>query len=301
MERPPDNREPFGFVDGISQPWIERVQPREATRIGGGKLARRRRTWQPLAIGEFVLGEVDEGADVSEGPAPEGLFRHGSFLVVRKLHQDVTRFNEWVEKLQGRHGLEEGAFVGRRRDGTPLATTVVGGDARNGFTFSDDPEGYVCPLTAHIRRVNPRDSLGFDGVPTNRHRMIRRGMPYAEAGERGLVFMALVARLDSQFELVQQQWLNDANPFRIGSGPDVIAGSWSGSRDAVVHSRRGPTVVRLDEPFVQTRGGDYFFVPAIAGLWAISQCPARQESSASACEPEGRRTTTAGMTGTVAG
>ena len=42
----------------------------------------------------------------------------------------------------------------------------------------DDAEGFQCPLGSHIRRGNPRDTLGFDvasGVAqSKRHRLIRR-------------------------------------------------------------------------------------------------------------------------------
>ena len=76
-------REPFGFRDGISQPRI--AEP-------GDK-------GQPDAIrvGEFLLGHEDE--DGSWGPAygPDKLWRHGAYLVYRKLHQDITAFHKFLD------------------------------------------------------------------------------------------------------------------------------------------------------------------------------------------------------------
>ena len=275
-----NGKEPFGFVDGVSQPWIERVHPNEPRRFGGGKLVRRKRglVWEPIALGEFILGETDEGDDVTPMPKPEEIFRGATFLVVRKLEQDVARFHRWSGEVAHAHPAlrddVEARLVGRYPDGTPLAwSRTRAGDPLNDFTFGADPEGFQCPMTAHVRRSNPRDGLGFDGVPAHRRRMIRRGMPYPDDdGEgEGLIFVAINARIEGQFEFVQSQWLNDGNPFRVGSAPDVIAGSWNGSRQVVIHHRDGPAVASLDRPFVRTRGGEYFVIPPMSGLWAIAQ------------------------------
>ena len=75
-------------------------------------------------------------------------------------------------------------MVGRWADGTPLELAPHKPDPRrisdNDFTYGDDMQGVRCPMGAHIRRMNPRDSLGFEGTLINRHRIIRRGMPYGE-------------------------------------------------------------------------------------------------------------------------
>jgi Dyp-type peroxidase family len=278
-------QEPFGFADGVSQPWIAGVHPRDPRRFGGGKLVRRRGrlTWEPIALGEFILGEVDEGEDIALVPTPSGVFRGATFLVIRKLDQDVRAFHAWTARAAGdrpwfRADLEE-KLVGRRRDGSPLAApSDLVGEPRNNFTFGLDPEGFDCPMSAHIRRANPRDGLGFDGEPANRRRMIRRGMPYRDPdGHEGLVFAAICASLLGQFEFVQRQWLNDGNPFRVGAAPDLIAGSWAGPRDVVVHDRNGPVVARVDHPFVRTRGGAYFVLPTIAGLWYLAASKGLEE------------------------
>ena len=53
----------------------------------------------------------------------------------------------------------------------------------------DDPEGLRCPIGAHIRRANPRAGLSSSTVSEEmivaRHRILRRGRPYAAAGADG--------------------------------------------------------------------------------------------------------------------
>src|SRR5207249_6922988 len=73
----PNEKEPFGFRDGISHPAIEGsgipgTNPRE----------------QPLKAGEFVLGYTDEMGGVQK-TVPELLGRNGTYIVFRKLHQRV--------------------------------------------------------------------------------------------------------------------------------------------------------------------------------------------------------------------
>ena len=109
----------------------------------------------PVAVGEFVLGYEDEGGVVPE--APEGIGFNGSYMVVRKLEQDVEGFWDFLR------GEAEGdavtsmdwlaaKIVGRWRDGTPLVRSPEGPDgdgaardALNDFTYGADPEGFRCP------------------------------------------------------------------------------------------------------------------------------------------------------------
>ena len=284
--------EHFGFADGISQPWIESVhRADDLDRRGGGKLGRRGR-WEQLAVGEFVLGQLDESQDVFPIPDPVSVFAGGSFVVIRKLEQDVRAFRGAVEDLAERFEVSttsiEERLVGRTRDGAPLAALPDDEPVRsNAFTYGLDPEGFHCPLGAHVRRANPRDALGFDAIPSNRRRMIRRSMPYGPVYDpadpmsddrpRGLMFVAVVTRLADQFEFVQRHWINDGDAFGLGRAPDVIAATWDdmhaidGGRTAVINDARRP-IVWPDVPVVvRTRGGDYFFAPSIAGLRALTR------------------------------
>lgn len=159
LDRDGPTREPFGFVDGVSQPII-----------------RGTRSWtadsDPMHVvspGEFILGYPDNRGQVPVTPTvpasadrlnhlagisrkssdigfpsfdqsasdgPRDLGRNGSFLVIRQLEQDTEAFNEFVSQaafdLMGRPGtnsnydqpmMEEwvaAKMIGRWRDGTSL-------------------------------------------------------------------------------------------------------------------------------------------------------------------------------------
>jgi deferrochelatase/peroxidase EfeB len=115
------NREHFGYADGFAQPDIEGVDRRSRRRTaaarGGGKPVADSR-WEPLKIGEFVLGYPDEDAWVEKLPDPH-LIRNGTYVVYRKLKQDVARFRRGLAEAAKRHRSVGG---GRRSQGhRPLA------------------------------------------------------------------------------------------------------------------------------------------------------------------------------------
>jgi deferrochelatase/peroxidase EfeB len=176
-------REPFGFIDGISQPeidWQGRRTPGTLEDLEYGNL---------IAPGEFLLGYANEYGLYTErplldpahdpanilSPAPDDpsrrdLARNGCYVVFRDLEQDIAGFWDFV----GRNSPEDKgvslaeAMVGRRlATGDPLIAVtraeIRGIDSaddirQNGFTYEADPEGLNCPFGAHIRRANPRSA-----------------------------------------------------------------------------------------------------------------------------------------------
>src|SRR5439155_18557927 len=179
-------REHFGFADGLSQPIVEGGQ--DLPRPGQGE-PDGRGGWRPLRAGEFVLGYEDEEGVLPPSPAaPIG--HNGTFMVWRKLRQDVPRFRRFLAETAKATDRDEdwvaAKIVGRWRDGTPLVVSPerpqeqIAGDPErvNDFVYGGDPDGIGCPLGAHARRTNPRDALGFGDRLTRRHRIVRRGMPY---------------------------------------------------------------------------------------------------------------------------
>src|SRR5204863_4349294 len=127
-------------------------------------------------------GYRDVDGDIAGRDIPPGLARNGSFLVYRKLEQDVPAFRSLAAGLGRRlpGGPTEAAakLIGRWPDGTPLA-----GPARGSrFGFAADPDGLACPVGAHVRRGNPRDALPNGRRSTRRHQMLRRGVPYGRDG-----------------------------------------------------------------------------------------------------------------------
>jgi deferrochelatase/peroxidase EfeB len=296
----------LGFADGISQPWVQGIPvpsvipgaEKDREPRGGGKIGERE-AWRPLALGEFVLGQVDEANDVFPVPDPAPLFLGGTFAAIRQLSVDNEAFKElrcsldqqWMTLCAGSvpRGVPDPVtrLVGRQPDGAPAYDLTK--PRLNTFRFGNDPFGLVCPHASHIRRSNPRDSLGFDGVLANRRRIIRRGMPYVgslrvgrptdkpsdEEGPRGLMFVALNARLSDQFEFVQSQWLNTGTAFGLGQDPDVTSGSWTdGTRQVVIPTPVGPLMYELRNPISRAVGGDYFFFPSFRGLEYLTRTPA---------------------------
>jgi Dyp-type peroxidase family len=277
-----DDKEHFGFVDGVSQPAIEGFRPGNP---GDGKISAR--GWQSLPVGEFILGYPDEGLGPAQRLDLAPLARDGTFLVYRKLRQDVAAFHEASAQMADRSDLSptqiEEKMMGRHHDGTPLVVPPGAPDPPaspslwNDFTYGNDLEGSGCPFASHVRRSNPRDDLHFEGRRVNRHRIIRRGMPYGERHDpeneegdrkRGLIFIAFNARIEDQFEFIQRQWLNGGRTFRLGDDADPIAGNGEDIR--IVINGEDPALHVQPVAFTQFLGGDYFFVPSISMLTLIA-------------------------------
>ena len=173
-------REPFGFVDGISQPvfdWERRLDLQDV------EAAYRNLTM----LGELLLGHPNEYGKYTDRPLleasadPAGLLpeaedvpdkrdlgRNGTYLVFRDLRQDVRGFWQFLAGKAAASRTPQAlaeAMVGRSMQGDPLVPpnegAIVGAEhgaegRRNRFTFDSDPEGTHCPFGAHIRRANPR-------------------------------------------------------------------------------------------------------------------------------------------------
>lgn len=285
-------REHFGFADGLAQPSIAGVAADDASRKVGptaraGQGTPVRGGWADLAPGEFVLGYPDEVGLVASAPI-EPLRANGSYMVVRKLRQNVALFTRFMRAAAGGDAdaarMLAAKVVGRWHDGTPLAVSpdaparAAGAEPTNDFRYGDDADGMSCPLGAHVRRANPRDGLGFGGKLTARHRMIRRGMPYGpppddpavEDGlERGLVFVCYQASIARQFEVVQGRWLADGDAFGLGDDADFLLGGEDPAGKMLIQGKR-PRVLAPRRAFVTNRGGGYFFAPGIAALRALA-------------------------------
>jgi Dyp-type peroxidase family len=282
-------REHFGYADGFAQPSVEG----SGFDDGPGAGAVDGDGWRPIKPGELLLGYPDEQGAVTPAPPPDALGANGSFLVYRKLRQDVAGFRRMLrEAAAGYPGGEEllaAKIVGRWRDGTPLAASPDRADPalaadkarNNAFDYKDDPEGLRCPVGAHVRRMNPRRSLPFDGKLVNRHRIMRRGITYGDVlpdgaeddgADRGVIFMCLQASLARGFEFVQSQWANGGNAFRLAEDQDVIVGPHdTGGPAKMTVPGRPPFLLGPLSRVVTTRGGEYYFTPGINGLRHLAQ------------------------------
>jgi Dyp-type peroxidase family len=293
-------REHFGFRDGISQPLIEGfTDPKQQAPDYES----------PIKAGEFILGYENEYAETPDPPRvpapldredvlPSGseedwkdLGRNGSYLVLRKLQQDVEGFQRFLEAHKAQAVGDSDArkeqwlaarLMGRWQNGAPLrpgedtppAQAPAGPQGvDNTFRFHrEDPHGYGCPMGSHVRRANPRDALPPDPKMSQkvsrRHRILRRGITYSDATGRGLLFISLNANIARQFEFLQQTWLNNG---KFGGRYD--------ERDPLMTHGAG-TLTLPSEPlrrrveglqsFVHMRGGGYFFLPGMKALEFLS-------------------------------
>ena len=289
----PTTSEHFGFTDGFGNPDYLGVD--RSSQPGQGKLMPNG-TWAPLATGELLLGYADEAGELPVAPVPHLLASNGTFMVYRKLHQNLATFRAYLHDHAGLYGggpeKLAAKFLGRWRDGTPLELSPDQPDPSiaqdpnrsTNFTYGADPAGTRCPIGAHIRRVHPRDAFGFNGRLINRRRITRRGLPYgrfvaegqpaSDAEDRGVIFMALNASISRQFEFVQQQWIEYGNDAHLGNDKDILMGNHGGRGRFVLQgdaSPANPPLICSSLPnFVQLRGGDYFFLPSITALGMIA-------------------------------
>ncbi|MGY2996922.1 Dyp-type peroxidase [Mesorhizobium sp. URHB0026] len=282
--------------------------------VGGGKIAEGpydpATSWSALEAGEFILGQVDEGQEFPVATQPPGFARNGTFMVWRKLRQDTKAFDAEMlrqadlwKKVTGitcdREAYETvcAKLVGRWRSGIPLLAAPSWADherlSKNmpsgvdlariltGFRYGDDLDGSKCPFGAHIRRANPRDMLDPElsveqgaTTLTNRRRILRRGLPYADPdGEVGVIMMAICASVFRQFEFIQQQWMSYGLDFEAGNDSCPLTGNRAQSDKHVIPG--GPanetTFIAAGLPeFVATRGGDYFFLPSLNAIRMIA-------------------------------
>lgn len=231
----PNDIEHFGFKDGISQPAV-RGKINETTYFATRTIdsndhrsALFAKPGQPLIWpGQFIFGYPVQ----TKNPAVAGEDRNnspqwsknGSFLVLRRLNQDVPLFQKTMQNLSetisSNYDITVSTdelmakSVGRWKDGTPLTVSPSAPDQAlsndlnriNNFNFSavkktkvnsndgfktapavtSDIQGNNCPHFAHIRKVNPRsDGTDIGTEETNKKLILRRGIPFGSLYEEG--------------------------------------------------------------------------------------------------------------------
>ncbi|RUM99557.1 cytochrome P450 [Pseudaminobacter arsenicus] len=293
--------EHFGFADGVSQPTIKglrggasgpdmhNIAPGEF--IFGYKDEYGRYPPTPTIPAsrdeEGLLSSVSgEGEPLPSSQAHLRDFgRNGSFVVIRQLEQHVEQFDNFccsaaaqVRQRTGNEAIDAewvaAKMVGRWRDGTSLVRNPNGRPARepdNDFTYgAEDPQGLFCPLGSHVRRANPRDSLGPDRETqlriSKRHRILRRGRTYEKDGEKGLLFICLNADIERQYEFMQQTWVSSGSFHGLPQEKDPTIGYQNGSGRFSIPTHDGAVILSGLPSFVTTRGGGYFFMPSRSAL-----------------------------------
>jgi deferrochelatase/peroxidase EfeB len=279
-----------------------------------------------------VLASTDREGALPPAPARpdyKDFGRNGSYLVFRQLAQNVRAFWQYVydakDKVPNAPPGAAGAawlaarLVGRWPNGTPVTQypDAPGPESQcnaNDFLYYErgDEFGGRCPIGAHIRRTNPRDTalpvphdvelsgsaadekkrkdlLGLTAL----HRIVRRARMYgdpvdphydperlrnADDKERGLQFLAFNANLSRQFEFVQSNWAVNPTFAGLSRDPDPILGP---QREhpfpAGDFTLPGCPTRRIHglPRVVEVRGGAYFFMPSRAALRYLAALPQR--------------------------
>ena len=263
----------FGYRDRLSEPAIEGLGFEPVPGSG-----------PPLKAGEFILGYPDEEGPANRLPQPEILSRNGSYLAYLRLQEHIGVFREFLAqhgKTPEEQELVAAKMMGRWRSGAPLVLAPEKDDpdlakdpqrANNCNYGQMDPYGYACPLGAHIRRMNPRDTADTNML---RRRMIRRGGTYgpplpegaSEDGvERGIAAFVGCASLVRQFEFAMNVWVNDPAFHELKNERDPFIGTQDGTFDLTIPKRPIRKKITGLPAFTTVKGGAYFFLPGLKGL-----------------------------------
>lgn len=280
-----DGIEHFGYADGISQPLFLKDEVDDYwTRHNCP--AHNQHFFDPSARLEIAL---------IKDPFPlEGYEENsfGSYLVYRKLEQNVREFKETEGGLLNNNNkklgeIAGGYLVGRFEDGTPVAISpgegLIEAGNFNNFSYAQDQAGLKCPHFAHIRVTNNRTFTGESENRTcfNKHSIVRRGIPFGYRSASptvelhdaqypvngvGLLFMCFQASIEEQFEKMQiaantptTSNQSDIDPI-IGQPKSCVKPSYAFPH---VYGQQTVTSCQPFGSFVEMKGGAYFFAPSI--------------------------------------
>jgi len=242
--------EQFGFRDGLSQPKL----------------------WDK---GHLLQDKWNMALDNSGG---------GSYLVFRKLEQNVKLFNEKVKDMSKQLLLPESYIgarvIGRYKDGVHLAdgtypvTKIV--DPKSSPEYSKDPDGMGCPFHSHARKMH---------AASYKTRMVRRGVTYDNRLDKsnpepengaGILFLSYQASIENQFEVLQSKWANNPDYPKKNTGIDPLIGQTNATTAKASKQRSGYNTTKESLALngtVTLKGGEYFYAPGIPFLRDIKSFP----------------------------
>jgi len=268
----------FGYVDGLSN----------------GKIA-----WdgvpspeRPVDHRSVVIGYYDDRFPCAPARDPAAtMLRDSSYLVFRWIYQDVAAFERFLTAKGPRSfpslppaGARErlaAKIMGRWRDGTPLCRSPDSPSPERcdeGFAYAEDLQGVACPVSSHIRVMNPRDQkLSGMAATTGVPQIVRRGMPYgpelegeADDGvDRGILGLFVCASIREQFMRLaawgQRNNFSDSFPAH-GRDQDALIGNRSvpgATRAFRIASEPagGGTIDGLPD-FIRTKATQYLLMPS---------------------------------------
>ena len=235
-----------------------------------------------------------------------GRWRNGAPITSFPTETEADRFMADYNEVKRKYSLFP-EDVGVKARYTELHRQLVGFDYNKDLdgvrcptgahTRRVNPRGYL--------EFNKKNAFETPGALDNRRRIIRRGSPYGEVkdptrddGDHGVIIIILNASITRQFEFVQQQWINSGNDFKLANEKDPLLGNHGPNNTGASENHEnkengnkqieqnvpGRLVVNADpngnQPpflcnkiptFVETRGGDYFFIPSMTALQLIAE------------------------------
>lgn len=269
--------EHFGYADGASNPCITE---KEFQKFGPSNKSMDE--WNPVSsVHEFVVVE----------PEPANSPSFGSYLVLRKMSQDVNKFNTVLKDIADKMNVgkteeevkvrpeEVGAIAfGRRRNGTSLEKDAIF-DHRtlNDFHYPKDGK---CPFFAHARKMNDRESGTSQELPKKYQTpnpIIRRGITY---GKRALKYGGLDAMKPPKGEvgLIFMSFQKDINQYQAilanaieGPELDPILGNLDQPDKSFEHQIPGLTETYQGfGDFVKLLGGLNLYAPSLSFFTNLS-------------------------------
>jgi Dyp-type peroxidase family len=307
------DKEHFGFTDGIGQPVLKGLERNSSED-------------NFINPGEVILGHLNayDKEPLSPMIGNFDLGRNGSYMVIRDMQQDVKKFWQTIISYGDDPVKTASKMIGRWPNGIPLVLAATEAEAialkkkkenlspgkqtafLNDFQYyEEDRDGLKCPIGAHIRRGNPKDSKNENpehpNEVSNKHRILRRGKSYGnplaasmeikdiiaafnkpDVEERGLHFICFNSDIKRQFEFIQQTWMNNTKFVGLYDEVDPIIGvegklqkkTKKEDEDVLkmlpTHFTAPACPVRHKyknlPPFVKIRAGGYFFFPSISAI-----------------------------------
>ena len=295
--------EHFGFKDGIAQPGIRgKLSEKDGDfltpRIDNNNSSNDDSVeygihGKPLiAMGEFILGYPVQSPNHPRMVLPpqvtHPLLKNCSYLVFRRLKQDVSAFNNFIETESKRLSLVtdgmskvklKALLVGRWPSGAPLAISPENDDLElasdstrnNNFGYADDHNGFKTPIISHIRKVNPRDlstDIGNSNL-TLKKKILRRGIPFGRPldnqlgnSDRGLMFLSYQDSIQHKFEFLTRNWMGKSDkPTNApstssnakASGYDLLVGSINLRTNPENKNFFGYLYFKKDDKYIQHR------------------------------------------------
>jgi Dyp-type peroxidase family len=265
----------FGFADGLSNSKVAWDGATSADR--------------PIDPRSVVIGHYDDKFPC--GPANDpaaALVRDSSYLAFRWIYQDVAAFERFLTDqgplafpaLSPEAARERLAakMMGRWRDGTPVVLSPEAPDpalVESDFSFAGDMRGLACPVSAHIRVMNPRGQpLSGMAASSAIPQVVRRGMPYGpelsgsedDGVDRGIYGMFVCASIRQQFmRLAAWATRNDFSDVFPASGrdQDALIGNRAtpgASRRFTIPGTPGAGSVGALPDFIRTKGTQYLML-----------------------------------------